>query len=85
MLESESTELLRQLSAKSRVTTFTGTFISYDGGGCIVDVGDGRIPAALGTSYLPGTGEQCLVWFLDGMPYVMGPATPRPHRGGWRA
>ena len=81
MLESESTELLRQLSAKSRVTTFTGTFISYDGGGCIVDVGDGRIPAALGTSYLPGTGEQCLVWFLDGMPYVMGPATPRPHRG----
>jgi len=81
VLESEATELLRQIGAKSKVTTFTGTFVSYDATGCVVDIGDGRIPAALGSGYLPETGEQVLVWFVDGAPYVMGPSTPRPHSG----
>jgi len=81
VLESEATELLRQLAAKSKVTTFTGTFVTYDGQGVTVDIGQGRIPAALGSGYLPYVGETVLVWFVDGVPYVMGPSIPRPHRG----
>lgn len=80
MLESEVTELLRQIGAKSKVTTFTGTFVSYDATGCYVDIGQGRIPAAL-TGYLPAVAESVLVMFIDGQPFVMGPAGPRPHRG----
>lgn len=81
MLSSDVTTILEKIAAKSRVTPLRGTFVSYDATGVVVDVGDGRLAAALGSGYLPETGESVLVWFIDGIPYVMGPATPRPHIG----
>lgn len=81
MLDSEITALLDRINGKSRITPLRGTFVSYDATGVLVDVGDGRLPAALGSGYLPAVGESVLVWFVDGIPYVMGPASPRPHLG----
>lgn len=78
---SESTQILELLARKSKVTPLSGTFVSYDGVGCQVDVGDGRMDAMLGSGYLPGVGEAVLVMFIDGIPYVMAPSTPRPHVG----
>lgn len=81
MPSSEVTVLLEKIAAKSRVTALSGKFVSYNATGVTVDVGDGRMDAALGSGYLPEVGETVLVWFVDGIPYVMGPATPRPHVG----
>jgi len=81
VLSSDASVILEKINAKSRVTPLAGTFVSYDVDGVVVDVGDGRMAAALGSGYLPGPGESVLVWFVDGIPYVMGPSTPRPHSG----
>lgn len=81
MLSSEITAILDKIAGKSKVTALRGTFVSYDATGVLVDVGDGRLPAALGSGYLPEVGESVLVWFVDGIPYVMGPVSPRPHKG----
>lgn len=81
MLSTDTTVILDKINAKSRVTPLRGTFVSYDATGVVVDVGDGRMSAALGSGYLPDKGELVLVWFVDGIPYVMGPAAPRPHTG----
>lgn len=77
----ETTQLLTMLNKKSSVTPLVGSFVSVNLGGCVVDVGGGRIPAKFGSAYLPEINESVLVWFIDGTPYVMGPTTTKPGRG----
>jgi hypothetical protein len=71
----------RQGDGKSSITPLVGTFVSFDATGYQVDVGGGRIPAQLGSSYLPIVNENVWVWFVDGQPFIMGPTTPRPGAG----
>lgn len=81
MNNSDATQILAKIAERSRISPHQGTFVSYDASGVTVDVGDGRMAAALGSGYLPAKGDPVLVWFVDGIPYVMGPSTPRPHVG----
>jgi len=78
---SEVQVILEKIAGKSRITPQAGIFVSYDASGCVVDVGEGRMAAALASGYLPEVGEPVQVWFVDGIPFVMGPRTPRPHAG----
>lgn len=77
----ETTQLLSMLNKKSQVTTLVGTFVSASTTGCVVDVGGGRIPARFATSYLPEINEPILIWFIDGNPFVVGPALTKPGAG----
>lgn len=72
------TTIGRLLDGKSSITPLVGTFVSFDATGYQVDVGGGRIPAQLGSSYLPIVNENVWVWFVDGQPFVMGPTSPKP-------
>lgn len=76
-----SEEVLRALADKSKITVLTGQFVEASSSGYTVDVGGGRIPAALGTSYLPEVNESVWVWFIDGKPFVIGPTLAKPDRG----
>lgn len=71
----------RILDGKSKVRPLVGTFVSFDGTGYVVDVGGGRIPASLGSAYMPVVNESVWVWFVDGQPFVMGPTVPKPSSG----
>lgn len=76
-----SDEILKQLDKKSSITPMVGAFVAASATGYVVDVGGGRIPAQLGSSYLPEVNEPVWVWFIDAKPFVMGPTTPKPDRG----
>lgn len=77
----EAGQILALLNKKSAVTTFVGTFVSATSTGCVVDVGGGRVPARFGTSYLPEINESVLVIFIDGNPFLMGPALTKAGQG----
>lgn len=77
----ETTQILTMLNKKSQITPLVGTFVSATSTGCVVDVGGGRIPARFGTSYLPEINESVLVIFIDGNPFLMGPALTKPGKG----
>lgn len=57
------------------------TFVSASASGCVVDYPTSRIPAALGTSFVPEVGEVVWVWNIDDRYFVMGPASPKPSTG----
>lgn len=83
---SDEAAVIRELiESKSTLRPTVGTFVSWTLDGPVVDIGTGRILAAFGTSYLPEVGERVLVWFIDGRPWVMGPAVPRPSEGTVKA
>ena len=74
--------LLAAIKAKTKVETLVGTFVAATATGCTVDVGGGRIPARLGSSYLPAVNESVNVWtFDDGTTFVMGPTVAKPGTG----
>jgi hypothetical protein len=77
----EETQILALLNKKSSVVPLVGTFVSATLTGCIVDAGGGRIPAQFGTSYLPEINEPVWLWFIDGVPFMMGSATVKPGQG----
>ena len=77
----ETTQILKLISERSKVTTLAGTFVSASATGCTVDVGGGRIPAQFGTSYLPEINEAVWVWFIDGNPFMMGPTAAKAGQG----
>jgi hypothetical protein len=77
----EITQILALINKKSAMLPLVGTFVSASATGCVVDAGGGRIPARFGTSYLPEINESVLLWFIDGMPFLMGPATAKPGQG----
>ncbi|MFF9565723.1 hypothetical protein ACF1AJ_20410 [Leifsonia sp. NPDC014704] len=80
-MSDESEVLLKLIGAKSRVRVLQGTFVAAAASGYTVDVGGGRIPADLGTAYLPEVNEIVWVWAIDDKYFVMGPVTPKPDRG----
>lgn len=74
--------ILALIKAKTKVTTDVGTFVAATATGCTVDVGGGRIPARLGSSYLPEVNETVNVWtFDDGTTFVMGPTVGKAPTG----
>ncbi len=77
----ETTQILKLISEKSKVTPLVGTFVSASAAGCVVDVGGGRIPAQFGTGFLPEVNESVWVWFIDGNPFMIGPSTAKAGQG----
>lgn len=77
----ESTQVLMLLNKKSSILPLVGTFVSATATGCFVDVGGGRIPAQFGTTYLPEINDPVQVWFIDGVPFMMGSAVAKAGMG----
>lgn len=74
--------ILRMLAGKTSIRRLVGTFVSADATGCVVDVGNGRVPARLGTGFLPEVNETVNVWFFDDdTAFVMGPTVNKAPRG----
>jgi hypothetical protein len=64
-----------------RLTALVGTFVGFEGGMPLVDVGGGRIPVATFGGIFPIVNESCHVWFINGSPFLMGPTAPKPGIG----
>lgn len=77
----EAQTLLRLIKGKSTVRVELGYFRGLDLPRVIVDVGGGRIPADTASAYLPEVNEQVQVLFIDGKPWMLGPAVPKPGEG----
>jgi hypothetical protein len=63
------------------VRVLQATLAAVTATGCLVDFGTSRVPAALGTSFMPEIGEVVWVWNIDDWYLIMGPAAPKPDRG----
>jgi hypothetical protein len=81
MTDAYTAALLRAIQARSRVKFLQGTFVSASIGGALVDIGGQRIPALLGTLFLPEVNEPVQVWNIDKQYFVMGPVATKPDRG----
>lgn len=77
----DSESLLRLIAGKSNVRIELGYYRALDYPRVIVDVGGGRIPAETATDYRPEINEQVQVLFIDGKPWMLGPAIPKPGEG----
>lgn len=77
----DTTTLLKLIDGKSNVRIELGTFVGLSDFRVLVDVGGGRIPAEVATAYRPEVNEQVQVLFVDGRPYMLGPAIPKPGEG----
>lgn len=77
----DTTTLLRLIDNKSNVHIELGTYVGLSFPRVLVDVGGGRIPAEVATEYRPEINEQVQVLFIDGKPYMLGPAIPKPAEG----
>lgn len=73
-----SESVLRLLMDKSDVTQFIGTFISWNGSVATIDAGGGRFPAKTATPYRPQVGETVWIFFIDEVPFMMGPTLLKP-------
>lgn len=70
------------IGKKSKVTLLVGTFVSASSSGCVVDVGNGRVPANFGSDYLPEVNESVWVEFIDnGLPFMRGPVGAKAGQG----
>lgn len=81
MTNESSDALLRVMGGRSKVKILQGTFVAATGGACTVDVAGSRIPAILGTSFVPEVNEAVFVWNVDEQFFVMGPIATKPDRG----
>jgi hypothetical protein len=73
--------LLRLIDGKSNVRVELGYYRALEYPRVIVDVGGGRIPAETATDYRPEINEQVQILFIDGKPWMLGPAVPKPGEG----
>lgn len=74
--------LLKLINEKTKVRSLVGTFVSAAQASCQIDVGGGRIPARLGSGYLPEVNEAVTVWvFDDDTAFVMGPTLTKAASG----
>lgn len=80
MADDDTTELTRALAGQTTITTLVGRMVRLDGVRAIVDVGGGRIPAAL-FGRIPRPNDDVHVWFVNGKPFVMGPSALQPFNG----
>lgn len=77
-----SSALLAHLAGKpAGVRLMQALFVSADTTGALIDVQGSRIPAAMGTAFLPEVGEVVNVWNIDDRYLVMGPAAVKPDQG----
>lgn len=67
-------QLLTALDGKSTIRPMVGQYRGRVGGRALVDVGGGRIPVDVVTSYCPALNEDVSVWFIDGVPQMVGPS-----------
>lgn len=81
MTDDYTSELLRALGGRSRVRILQGTFVAATAAAVTVDIGSSRIPALLGTVFLPEVNEPVWVWNVDKQFFVMGPVAVKPDRG----
>jgi hypothetical protein len=77
----EADVTLALAGGKADVSLLVGTFVSASATGCVVDVGGGRVPAQLGTGFVPEVNESVLVWFINDRVFVMGPTATKPSKG----
>jgi hypothetical protein len=77
----DSQYLLTLISDKTKTAVELGNFRGLDGNRAVVDVGGGRIPAEFATAYLPEVNDAVQVLFIDGKPYLLGSALPKPGEG----
>lgn len=75
------TALLRLISGKSSVRVDLGFFRGFDGARATIDAGGGRIPAEMATDFEPEVNEQVQILWVDGKPFVLGAARPKPATG----
>lgn len=77
----EAATLLKLIGNKSHVTMELGYYRGPAYPRVQIDVGGGLIPAEVATSYMPEINEAVHVLFVDGKPYMLGPAVPKPAWG----
>jgi hypothetical protein len=64
------------------VRIIQATFMAgSDGSGCLIDIQGSRIPALLGTTFLPEVGENVWVWVINDMYFIMGSTAVKPDQG----
>lgn len=63
------------------VRLMQATFVSASATGCLVDIQNNRVPAVLGTNWLPEVGEVVNLWVIDDWYLIMGPAAVKPDQG----
>lgn len=78
---SQATTVREALASASKITPIVGTFVGYESGKLIVDVGGGRIPVEPAGGIIPQINEDCWVWFINTTPFLMGPSIPKPGYG----
>lgn len=77
----DDTEIIRdELSKLPKFGALRGEYVGLIDGKHWVDVGGGRIPAAL-TCPIPQVTAKVHVWFMDGQPFVVGLVTPKATEG----
>lgn len=77
----DSQALLKLIAGKSNARVELGYYRGVDFPRVTVDVGGGRIPAESATTFEPEINEQVQILFVDGKPWMLGPAVPKPHEG----
>lgn len=63
------------------VRVLQATFVSASTTGCLVDISGNRVPATLGTSWLPEVNEVVWLWVIGDRFFIMGPAAIKPDQG----
>jgi hypothetical protein len=57
------------------------TFVSATSTGCLVDISGNRVPATMGTAWLPEVNEVVWLWVIGDRFFIMGPASIKPDQG----
>ncbi|MFF2054108.1 hypothetical protein ACFVU2_21055 [Leifsonia sp. NPDC058194] len=77
----DATAILALIKGVSKVRVLQGQYRGLSNGRLLVDVGGGRIPAQVWTSYRPALNSDVTVVFVNDTPYMVGPASPLPPEG----
>lgn len=73
--------VLKLLGEKSRVVARVGRYVGVVGGQAIVDIDQSRFPTTFLTGFLPVPNDPVHVWSVNGMWFLVGPASGRPSFG----
>ena len=65
----------------STIDARLGAFVGIESGRALVDVGGGRIPVSTFGPIELEVNEACHVWFVNGVPFLMGPSALKPGFG----
>lgn len=73
--------ILGLIENRSRIVMHRGVFAGLTDAGCDVVIGASKVPAVLGTAWLPEPSEPVVVWQVDGVLMVMAPVAGKPSSG----